>query len=98
MWESTNPGTSIRPARPMTSVCGPMYADTSASVPTATIRPPATATALAQDRAASTRWTCPPVSTRSAGFRPIAPPASRRRPRRPLCPIGPVHSQGAGPH
>jgi hypothetical protein len=55
MWESMNPGTSIRPARPMTSVCGPMYADTSASVPTATIRPPATATARAQDRAASTR-------------------------------------------
>jgi hypothetical protein len=39
----------------MTSVRGPMSADTSASEPTAMIRPPATAMACAQDRAASTR-------------------------------------------
>ena len=47
LWPSTNPGTSVRPARSVTSVAAPLCFITSASVPTATILPPAIATASA---------------------------------------------------
>ena len=51
---SWNPGTSIRPARSITSVASPTAARMSSSVPTRAIRPSRTATACAHDRVTST--------------------------------------------
>ena len=48
------PGSTMRPARSTVSVAGPISPGGRLSVPTYTIRPPRTATALAQLRAAST--------------------------------------------
>lgn len=67
LWPSTKPGTSVRPARSVTAVSGPASFITSARPPTATILPPAIATASAVGWAALTVTIGPPRMIRSAG-------------------------------
>jgi hypothetical protein len=67
LWPSTKPGTSVRPARSVTSVAGPASFITSAAVPTATIFPFAIATASAAGWAGFTVTIGPPRMIRSAG-------------------------------
>src|SRR6059036_2525277 len=66
----------MRPARSITSVRAPIDGRIAASVPTAAIRPPRTATACAHDLAASTVYTAPFTKTRSAAdpLPPTLPP------------------------
>ena len=66
MWESMSPGSTVFPLRSMTSVSSPIHLETSSSGPTATIRLPFKATALANESSASTVTIFPFRSTRSA--------------------------------
>jgi hypothetical protein len=61
LWPSMNPGTSVRPSRSTTTVCGPRCRSTSAADPTALIFPSLTATASAVGFASSMVSTGPPI-------------------------------------
>ncbi len=67
-WASWKPGRTVRPSSSITSIAGPISSRISRSEPTATIRPPATATASARGWAGSTVMTLPP---RSASSTPV---------------------------
>ena len=66
-WLSASPGTTVRPPRSITRVAAVSCARTSASVPTARIRPSAMATARARGCASSTVMTLPLTRIVSAG-------------------------------
>ncbi len=66
MWASPKPGVTVRPRSATTRVAGPASLITSRSPPSATIRPPRTATACAQLDGASAANTRPPARMRSA--------------------------------
>ena len=79
-WASVRPGKTALPARAMRRVAGPACFSISASLPTATIRPPRTATACARGSALSSVTTTPPVSTRSARGAVVSPDTCSRAP------------------
>src|SRR5687767_5286519 len=64
---SISPGVTVRPPSSITCVAAPIRARMSSFDPTATILPPAIATAWATESRASTVRICPFCSTRSAG-------------------------------
>src|SRR5690606_4504146 len=74
------PGVSDRPRNSMCRVEGPAVACTSASEPTARMRPSETATASAIEFCASTVWTTPPVKMMSARSPASVSPRSLPRP------------------
>src|SRR3954464_7611591 len=74
-WLSINPGMTVRPARSMTRVCGPLSASISAVVPTLRMRSPLMASACAMVKRSSTVTILPLTSTIS-GACALAGPAA----------------------